>query len=127
VEGVGEPGAGGEAERRLQGDFFDSLVRGDVAAADASRELARFGFSKGDDVQVYSFETASEAAGGAKPESAPDAELPWAAEDLFSRAGGGFLISPASSGAHVLLQADSPRDLRRVLQALSQTLGVGVR
>ncbi len=44
-----------EAERRLQGDFFDSLVRGDVAAPDASRELARFGFAKGGDVQVYSF------------------------------------------------------------------------
>jgi purine catabolism regulator len=116
-----------EAERRLQGDFFDSLVRGDVAAADASRELARFGFSKGDDVQVYSFETASGAAGGAKPESAPDAELPWAAEDLFSRAGGGFLISPASSGAHVLLQADPQRDLGQLLKALSERLGVEVR
>jgi purine catabolism regulator len=103
-------------------------VRGDVAAADASRELARFGFAKGGDVQVYSFETASEpAGGGANPGLAPDTELPWAAEDLFSRAGGGFLISPASSGAHVLLQADPQRDLGQLLKALSERLGAEVR
>ncbi|MFL5766686.1 MAG: PucR family transcriptional regulator [Actinomycetota bacterium] len=108
-----------EAERRLQGDFFDALVRGDVAAPDASRELARFGFAKGGDVQVYSFETIA----GRDAER----ELPWAAEDLFSRAGGGFLISPASSGAHVLLQADAQRDAGQLLKALSERLGAEVR
>ncbi|MFL5737071.1 MAG: PucR family transcriptional regulator [Actinomycetota bacterium] len=112
-----------DAERRLQGDFFESLVRGDVSAADASRELARFGFAKGAQVQVHSFETGPDA----KPELALDKELPWAAEDLFSRAGGGFLISPAASGAHVLLQADPQRDLERILKSLSERLGAEVR
>ena len=72
---------------------------------------------------MYSFETVS----GATPDLAPEKELPWAAEDLFSRAGGGFLISPAASGAHVLLQADPRRDLDQILKALSERLGTEVR
>jgi purine catabolism regulator len=119
-----------EAERRLQGDFFESLVRGDVPAADAARELARFGFAKGADVQVHSFEVKAGAAAGSAPGSTSGGdqnELPWAAEDLFSRAGGGFLISPAPSGAHVLLQADPQRDLDRILKALGERLGSDVR
>ncbi|MDP9241792.1 MAG: PucR family transcriptional regulator ligand-binding domain-containing protein [Actinomycetota bacterium] len=104
-----------EAERRLQGDFFESLMRGGLSASEAARGLARFGFDKGAKVAVVSFE-----AGRSE-------DLAWAAEDLFSRAGGGFLISPSAAGAHVLLAADSDRDLEQVRKTLEEKLGSEVR
>jgi purine catabolism regulator len=104
-----------DAERRLQGDFFDSLMRGDLPSAEAARGLARFGFRKDAKVTVVSFEAD-------QPE-----ELAWAAEDQFSRAGGGFLISPSQAGAHVLLAADPDRDLEQLRKTLGQSLGAEVR
>jgi purine catabolism regulator len=104
-----------DAERRLQGDFFDSLMRGGLPPAEAARGLARFGFRKDAKVTVVSFEAD-------QPE-----ELAWAAEDQFSRAGGGFLISPSQAGAHVLLAADPDRDLEQLRKTLGQSLGAEIR
>jgi purine catabolism regulator len=104
-----------EAERRLQGDFFESLMHGSLPPSEAARGLARFGFGKDARVAVVSFE-----AGQAE-------ELAWAAEDLVSRSGGGFLISPSAGGAHVLLAADPDRDLEQLRKALEEKLGAEVR
>ncbi|MGZ4152734.1 MAG: PucR family transcriptional regulator ligand-binding domain-containing protein, partial [Actinomycetota bacterium] len=65
-----------DAERRLQGDFFDELATGSLPAADVARGLARFGFGPGGAVVAVALE-------GAPPEL-----LAAAAEDVGSRAGG---------------------------------------
>ena len=45
-----------DAERRLQGDFFDQLAKGELSATQLSRGLSRFGFERGADVIVLSLE-----------------------------------------------------------------------
>jgi len=59
-----------DAQRRLQGDFFADLARGDLTPAEASKGLARFGFAA--DAQVVVL--AVEAADAARPSDplAPD-------------------------------------------------------
>jgi purine catabolism regulator len=104
-----------EAERRLQGDFFEVLMRGEVQGPEVARGLARFGFVRGGQLSVISFE--SDAA----------EELGWIAEDTFSRAGGGFLISPSSRGAIVVLEADPARDVEQLRKEIAEKLGSEVR
>jgi len=96
------------AERRLHGDFFESLAAGDLSDAELTRGLARFGLTKDAKVRIMALE-------GGAPE-----DLAWAAEDYFSRLGGGFLISPDTAGVHVLLAADAslePGDVATDLSA----------
>ncbi|MBI4261644.1 MAG: PucR family transcriptional regulator ligand-binding domain-containing protein [Actinobacteria bacterium] len=101
-----------EAERRLQGDFFDSLIGGSLSPAEALRGLSRFGFSREGPVRVVSIE------------GEPADELAWAAEDVLSRRDRAYLISPHEGGVHVLVpdspadgDADQARSLRAELEA----------
>lgn len=103
-----------DAERRLQGDFFEALASGTVSPADAARGLARFGFSRDDQVVVVAME-------GGQPE-----ELGWAVEDQVSRTPGGFLISPQGNRVYALLPAEEVSDLETLRAAIAQKAGDGV-
>nr|MBA3690786.1 helix-turn-helix domain-containing protein [Actinomycetota bacterium] len=105
-----------DAQRRLQGDFFDELAGGGMSAADAARGLARFGFAKGGRLMVLAIE------GGV-----PDVVV-HAATDRLSRAGGGFLISTHADGITLLIPADAdPPNLGRWAQELGERTGAELR
>jgi DNA-binding PucR family transcriptional regulator len=97
-----------DAERRLQGDFFESLAAGTLAPQEVARGLARFGFAKDAAVAVVAFE------GGAV--DAPG--LAYAIEDHLSRSGGPYLASPGGSEVHVLLPATDDLDVRELRKAV---------
>jgi purine catabolism regulator len=91
-----------EAERRLQGDFFDELVRGELVVADASRGLARFGFESDAKVSVTAIEPIAD--------DGPDpVALAAAATDQCARLDSGFLVS-AHAGRISVLLPDRPGD-----------------
>lgn len=104
-----------EAERRLQGDFFDALAAGALPAPEAGRGLARFGFGKEASVVVLSLE-------GGEP-----SDLAYAAEDELSRADAAYLISRHDVGVHVLLAEDPARDLDDLRKRIEERLGAYVR
>jgi DNA-binding PucR family transcriptional regulator len=104
-----------DAQRRLQGDFFDELAKGEMSAADAQRGLSRFGFQRGIKLVVAAME------GG-------DLEaLAFAATDHLSRGGDGFLVSAHEQGVNVLLQAEPPTDLAELVTLLGEKVGAPVR
>lgn len=105
-----------DAERRLQGDFFEALVAGSLGEHEASRGLARFGLSRDGLVNVLTVEG----------EGSLD-DLAWAAEDYFSRLGGGFLISPNSTTVQVVVASDDGLDPKLVSADLSLRVGGPVR
>ena len=101
-----------DAQRRLQGDFFDELARGGMSRADAGRGLAPFGFSKEGRVMVIAIE-------GGEPEA-----VSHAATDRLSRAGGGFLISTHAGGVNLLVPGDGePTDLSQMGKELGVKTG----
>ncbi len=104
-----------EAERRLRGDFFESLASGKLSAKEATRGLARFGIGADARVAVLSFE-------GGPPE-----RLAWTAEDLLSRGSGGFLISQHPKGIHVLVTEGATGELGRLRKELESRVGMAVR
>jgi purine catabolism regulator len=104
-----------EAERRLQGDFFDALAAGAMPAAEMARGLARFGFGKAANVVVLSLE-------GGEP-----GDLAYAAEDELSRADAAYLISRHDGGVHVLVTEDPGRDLDDLRKRIEERLGAYVR
>jgi len=104
-----------EAERRLQGDFFDSLASDSLPHPEAVRGLTRFGFERDEKLVVVAIE-------GGSP-----AELAYAAEDHLSRAGGAYLISPNEDGIHVLLPEAAGTELEALRAAVAERLGEGVR
>jgi len=104
-----------DAERKLQGDFFEELARGRLSAAEATRGLHRFGFAKGSYVVAVALE-------GGDP-----FQLAHAAEDHFSREGGGFLVSQHTSGVSVLLPASGERDLGELCKVLGSRTGAEIR
>ncbi len=108
-----------EAERRLQGDFFDELARGELAPADAVRELSRFGFARDTQLQVVGIEPIG-------AELDPE-RLVLAATDHCSRLDAGFLVSAHANGISVLLPADAELDLADLTKALGHRVGVDLR
>jgi DNA-binding PucR family transcriptional regulator len=104
-----------EAERRLQGDFFDALAAGALPAAEIGRGVARFGFGKEGGVVVLSLE-------GGEP-----SDLAYAAEDVLSRADAAYLISRHEGGVHVLVAEDPARDLDDLRKRVEERLGAYVR
>ena len=104
-----------DAQRRLQGDFFDELGRGEIPQADAGRGLARFGFARDASVVVIAIE-------GGEPEA-----LARMITDDRSRAGGGFLVSAHADGVHLLLPADPPVELSALLDDAGTRSGAELR
>ncbi len=104
-----------EAERRLQGDFFDALAAGALPSSEMTRGLARFGFGKAGRVVVLSLE-------GGEP-----GDLAYAAEDELSRADAAYLISRHDGGVHVLVAEDPARDLDDLRKRIEERLGAYVR
>jgi PucR family transcriptional regulator, purine catabolism regulatory protein len=102
-----------EAERRLRGDFFDSLVGGKLTPQEAVRGLAKFGL-KGE-ARVISLE-------GGAPE-----HLSRAAEDVLSRIDGGFLISQHAEGVHALVAEPATVELDRLRKEVETRIGDHVR
>jgi purine catabolism regulator len=102
-----------DAQRKLQGDFFDELVGG-IGAADAARGLARFGFERGATFVVVALEAID-------PGAVDPQELALATTDHLSRAGGGYLVSANAGGVSVLVPADGED-----LGELSKVLGTRV-
>jgi purine catabolism regulator len=100
-----------EAERRLQGDFFDALTSGALAGSELARGLARFGFAKDERLVVADLE-------GLEPDA-----LAYAAEDHLSRGGRGYLISRAEHGVHILLGDDPERDVGELRKAIAERAG----
>jgi purine catabolism regulator len=84
-----------EAERRVRGDFLDSLVRGTLSSREATRGLRRFGLDGEGDVAVI-----------AMASDLPVDELAWVVEDVLSRREGGFMVAPRDDVLYVLLRPD---------------------
>lgn len=108
-----------DAQRRLQGDFFDELVRGTLSHAGVTRGLARFGFDKNAEVVVLSLEAVED---GIEPGSLADSVT-----DDRSREGGGFLASAHDTGVHLLLPADPAPDPVEVTKSIGERLGKELR
>jgi PucR family transcriptional regulator, purine catabolism regulatory protein len=105
-----------DAQRRLQGDFFDELAGGAMSPAEAARGLARFGFGKGESLMVIAIE-------GGKPDA-----VSHAATDRLSRAGGGFLISTHAEGVTLLVPGDAdPPNLAQLGRELGERTGTKLR
>ena len=102
-----------EAERRLQGDFFDALSAGTVSPQEAARGLARFGFEREARVAVLALE-------GGDPD-----ELAYVAEDLLSRSGVAYLVSPAQDAVLLLLPEDPDPDVERLRKSIAERVGAG--
>jgi purine catabolism regulator len=103
-----------EAERRLQGDFFEALASGALPAGEVVRGLARFGFAREATVVALAFETSGDV--GA---------LAYAAEDHLSRAGGPYLVSSSEREVDVLLPAAPEVDVRDLRKAIAERLDGG--
>jgi purine catabolism regulator len=109
-----------DAQRRLQGDFFQELVRGVLTSTEAARGLARFGFDKEIPVRVIAIEAVD---GAVEPEV-----LAEALTDLRSREGrDGFLVSAHDDGVHLLVPADPPSDLATLTDVLGAKVGATLR
>ena len=104
-----------DAQRRLQGDFFDELARVELTAADAGRGLARFGFDRDASVLVTALE-------GGEPEA-----LAQVLTDDRSRGGGGFLVSVHEDGVHLLLPAEPAVDLAALTGSVGERMGAELR
>jgi DNA-binding PucR family transcriptional regulator len=109
-----------DAERRLQGDFFDELVRGDLEPEDATRGLARFGFDGDATVMVTAIEAISD-------EGPDPRQLAQAATDHCSRQIGGFLISAHARGVNVLQPVEHAEDVADMVKAVAHRVEADLR
>jgi PucR family transcriptional regulator, purine catabolism regulatory protein len=105
-----------DAERRLRGDFFDALMAGRVSAKEVVTRLRRFGFERADLVSVVALQG---------PGSMED--LRWAAEDVLSKRGGGFLAAPRERDLFLLLALDGEQRVDDLQREVSTRLGQEVR
>jgi PucR family transcriptional regulator, purine catabolism regulatory protein len=108
-----------DAERRLQGDFFGELMRGQLDSAEAVRGLVRFGFERDARVVAVAIE-------GVEPGVEPE-ELALAAADHRSRVPGGFLVSANRDGIDLLVPEQPEPDLAELAKALGARVGAELR
>ena len=104
-----------EAERRLRGDFLDTLVAGSLSAREATRGLRRFGLEADGQVEVVAMES-----------ELPVDDLTWAVEDVLSRRDGGFLTAPRDEVLYVLIRPKGDGALEQLRDEVSSRLGVEV-
>jgi len=90
-----------EAERRLQGDFFDALASGTLPPQEAIRGLTRFGFDRGSNVLAVGDRGRRPQRRGARPRGG---RPPVAC-------GRAYLISRNEVAVHVLMAAEPPPEL----------------
>jgi purine catabolism regulator len=107
-----------EAQRALQGDFFDELAGG-IGAAEASRGLVRFGLAADARLVVVAIEAID-------AEAVDPDELALVATDHLSRGDGGYLVSTQAGGIHVLLE-EADRDPGELPKVLGMRLEVELR
>jgi PucR family transcriptional regulator, purine catabolism regulatory protein len=107
-----------DAQRKLQGDFFDELAGG-IGAADAARGLARFGFERDTTFVVVALEAVD-------PNAVDPQELALATTDHFSRTGGGYLVSAHAGGVSVLVPAEG-EDLGELSKVLGNRVDAELR
>lgn len=105
-----------DAQRRLQGDFFDQLAAGELNGPELTRGLHRFGFAPRADVVVVAFEGAD-----------PDTLATLLTDDRSRAGGGGFLVSANEGGASLMIAAEPPLDLPGLAASLDQRLAGDVR
>jgi DNA-binding PucR family transcriptional regulator len=108
-----------DAERRLQGDFFGELRRGELDPSEAARGLARFGFSRESKVVAVAIEAIEP---GVDPQT-----LARAATDQRSRVPGGFLVSASSNGIDLLVPEGPELDLADLAKTLGTHVGAELR
>jgi purine catabolism regulator len=101
-----------DAERRLRGDFLDSLARGALSGRELSRGLRRFGLPGDADVEVVALES-----------EVPVEQLAWAVEEVLSRGEHGFLTAPRDELVYVLVPADGDGQVERLREEVVARLG----
>jgi purine catabolism regulator len=104
-----------QAERRLRGDFLDSLVRGTLSPREAARGLRRFGLEEEGEVEVVALES-----------DLPVDDLTWAVEDVLSRRDGGFLTAPRDDVLYLVLRPDGGEAVEALRRDVEERLGTGV-
>jgi purine catabolism regulator len=109
-----------DAQRRLQGDFFDQLTRGELSPGDAARGLTRFGFARDGSVCVMAIESVDD-------DDVEPASLAEAVTDERSRIDGGFLTTVDDRSVHLLLPADPPPDLEALTASIGERTGTELR
>jgi purine catabolism regulator len=107
-----------DAQRKLQGDFFDELAGG-IGEADAARGLVRFGFDRDAALLVVALEPV-------EPGAVDPQELALAATDHLSRADGGYLVSAHTDGVSLVLPVGID-DLGDLAKVLATRVGVELR
>jgi PucR family transcriptional regulator, purine catabolism regulatory protein len=104
-----------DAERRLKGDFLDSLIDGTLTPSEAARGLRRFGLEPGDEVAVVALRS-----------TVPVEDLAWAVEDVLSRGDGGFLTAPRDAELLVVVRPDGSDAVHRLRQEVADRVGAEV-
>jgi PucR family transcriptional regulator, purine catabolism regulatory protein len=108
-----------EAERRLQGDFFDELARGTMSPVETARGLARFGFARDAKLVALALEPSAGTVG--------PGELASAATDVRSRLGGAFLVSAHVTGVTLVVPAEPPTDLAELAKIIGDKVDAELR
>jgi PucR family transcriptional regulator, purine catabolism regulatory protein len=104
-----------DAERRLKGDFLDSLIDGGLTPSEAARGLRRFGLEPGHEIAVVALRS-----------TAPVEDLAWAVEDVLSRTDGGFLTAPRDAELLVVVRPDGNDAVHRLREEVADRLGAEV-
>jgi PucR family transcriptional regulator, purine catabolism regulatory protein len=104
-----------DAERRLKGDFLDSLAQGSLSEREVARGLKRFGLEGDGQVEVVALE------GTARVD-----DLAWAVEDVLSRRDGGFLTAPRDDVLYVMLRPNGRGAVEELRRAVAERLGADV-
>lgn len=100
-----------DAERRLQGGFFEALAAGAMHPHELARELARYGFARDEPVTVFALETSGEASA-----------LTDVVEDRLSRVGGPYLLSNGGGEVHVMVPSSGGVDGRELRTDVARTV-----
>ena len=109
-----------DAQRRMQGDFFDELASGGLSPAEAAQGSGS--------VRVRAERTGrGDRAGDRRRRAVNPEALSSSVTDDRSRAGGGFLASAHTGGVHLLVPSEPTVDLAALTVSIGQRAGTTVR